>query len=48
MFTPKTVQTEDLRADLVYEVRIDVKDSEGKLRLGEPVTVELNNHESSN
>jgi len=38
-FTPKTVQTEELRTKLVYEVRVYVKDPEDKLRLGMPVTV---------
>lgn len=39
MFTPKTVQSEDLRAELVYEVRVDVDDKSNVLRLGQPVTV---------
>jgi HlyD family secretion protein len=38
-FTPKTVQTEDLRTSLVYEVRVFVKDPEDRLRLGMPATV---------
>jgi len=38
-FTPKTVQTEDLRTKLVYEVRIFVHDSKDLLRLGMPTTV---------
>lgn len=38
-FTPKTVETEDLRTKLVYEVRVYVHDSEDLLRLGMPVTV---------
>ncbi len=38
-FTPKTVQTEELRTKLVYEVRVFVKDPVDKLRLGMPVTV---------
>jgi len=40
-FTPKTVQTEDLRTRLVYEVRVWVEDPDEVLRLGMPVTVEL-------
>ncbi len=40
-FTPKTVQTEDLRTHLVYEIRILVDDPENELRLGMPVTVKL-------
>jgi HlyD family secretion protein len=38
-FTPKTVETEDLRTKLVYEVRVYVHDSKDLLRLGMPVTV---------
>jgi HlyD family secretion protein len=41
-FTPKTVQTEELRSSLVYEVRVFVKDPEDRLRLGMPATVHLN------
>ena len=40
-FTPKTVQTEDLRTSLVYEVRATLADPQGLLRLGMPVTVEV-------
>ena len=38
-FTPKNVQTEDLRTQLVYEIRINVTDPDNELRLGMPVTV---------
>ena len=38
-FTPKTVQTPDLRTNLVYEVRILVDDKDNRLRLGMPATV---------
>jgi len=38
-FTPKTVQTEDLRTSLVYEVRVFVDDPDDRLRLGMPATV---------
>ena len=38
-FTPKTVETEDLRTKLVYEVRVFVHDSKDMLRLGMPTTV---------
>jgi HlyD family secretion protein len=38
-FTPKSVETEDLRTKLVYEVRVFVHDSKDLLRLGMPVTV---------
>jgi HlyD family secretion protein len=40
-FTPKSVQTEELRTSLVYEVRLKVKDDGNLLRLGQPVTVRL-------
>jgi HlyD family secretion protein len=40
-FTPKTVQTTDLRTSLVYEVRIFVTDPRDDLRLGMPATVRL-------
>ncbi|MGY5802266.1 efflux RND transporter periplasmic adaptor subunit [Rhizobium hainanense] len=38
-FTPKSVQTEELRTSLVYEVRIFVDDPDNVLRLGMPATV---------
>ena len=40
-FTPKTVQTEELRTSLVYEVRVQVDDPNNVLRLGMPATVML-------
>ena len=40
-FTPKTVQTEELRTSLVYEVRVFVKDTADELRLGMPASVYL-------
>jgi len=40
-FTPRTVQTTDLRTKLVYEVRVRVEDPDNRLRLGQPVTVEV-------
>ena len=45
-FTPKAVQTEDLRTKLVYEARIFVKDEQDRLRLGMPVTVIVSEHET--
>jgi HlyD family secretion protein len=38
-FTPKSVQLEELRTSLVYEVRVFVKDPSDELRLGMPATV---------
>lgn len=40
-FTPKTVETTELRTKLVYRARIFVCDSQQELRLGMPVTVTL-------
>jgi HlyD family secretion protein len=44
-FTPKAVQTEELRTSLVYEVRVFVKDPSDALRLGMPATVFLPRHQ---
>ncbi len=40
-FTPRSVQTEELRADLVWEVRVDFEDAGAAFRLGQPVSVEF-------
>jgi HlyD family secretion protein len=40
-FTPKAVETTELRTSLVYEVRVFVKDQADDLRLGMPATVSL-------
>ncbi|MEO6716818.1 MAG: HlyD family efflux transporter periplasmic adaptor subunit [Novosphingobium sp.] len=40
-FTPKSVQTESLRADLVYRLRINVSDPDDALRQGQPVTISV-------
>jgi HlyD family secretion protein len=40
-FTPKAVQTEELRPGLVYEVRVFVKDPQDEMRLGMPATVTM-------
>lgn len=40
-FTPKSVQTEDLRSDLVYRLRIIVTNPDDALRQGQPVTVQV-------
>ena len=42
-FTPKTVETPDLRTDLVYRLRIIVNDADDALRQGMPVTVSFDN-----
>ena len=41
MYTPRTVQTEELRADLVWEARADFSDEDGQFRLGQPISVEF-------
>jgi len=40
-FTPKSVETPELRADLVYRFRVVVRDPDDALRQGMPVTVRL-------
>jgi HlyD family secretion protein len=40
-FTPKAVQTVELRSSLVYEIRVFVKDPQDEMRLGMPATVLL-------
>ena len=40
-FTPKTVETRELRTALVYRIRIVVEDPDGVLRQGMPVSVGL-------
>ncbi len=40
-FTPKSVETPELRTDLVYRLRIVVADTDGRLLQGMPVTVHL-------
>ena len=40
-FTPKTVETTDLRTDLIYRLRIVVSDADAALRQGMPITIEV-------
>lgn len=40
-FTPKTVETRELRTDLVYRLRVVVDNDDGMLRQGMPVTVTI-------
>lgn len=42
-FTPKNVQTEKSRANLVYAVKVTVPNSDGRLKIGMPVFVTLEN-----
>lgn len=52
-FTPKTVETLDLRTDLVYRLRVIIQHPDRALRQGMPVTIKLkpkngNNHKNGN
>lgn len=40
-FTPRSVQTEDLRTELVYRLRVVVEDADEQLLQGMPVTITL-------
>lgn len=40
-FTPKTVQTEELRTTLVYEVRLNMPDPAHRFKLGQPISVDF-------
>lgn len=47
-FTPKAVETTDLRTQLVYEVRIYLTDPEDRLHLGMPTTVTIDENLPAN
>ena len=40
-FTPKTVETREVRTALVYRLRVQVEDPENVMRQGMPVTITL-------
>ncbi len=40
-FTPKPVETRDLRTSLVYRIRVVVEDADSQLRQGMPITVRV-------
>ncbi len=40
-FTPKTVQTTEVRTELVYRMHVFACNPDGRLRMGAPVTVEI-------
>ena len=46
-FTPKSVQTSELRSELVYRVRVFACNPQGLLRLGMPVTVRVPLHDNA-
>ncbi|WP_455365368.1 efflux RND transporter periplasmic adaptor subunit [Kaarinaea lacus] len=45
-FTPKTVETKELRVDLVYRIKVEVDNPKGILKIGMPVDVILEASES--
>lgn len=47
-FTPRTVETTDLRTDLVYRLRIVVTNADAALRQGMPVSIEADAPRASN
>ena len=40
-FTPKTVETKELRVDLVYRIKVEVENPDGILKIGMPIDVLL-------
>ncbi len=46
-FTPKNIETKELRTDLVYRIRVIVEDKNGNLRQGMPVTVVIDTAQDS-
>jgi HlyD family secretion protein len=40
-FTPKTVETPELRTQLVYRLRIRIENPDDRVRQGMPVTIRL-------
>lgn len=46
-FTPKSVETKELRTSLVYRMRVVVADSDGSLRQGMPVTITLSSTQAA-
>ena len=46
-FTPKTVETNQLRTSLVYRLRVIVKNPDNGLRQGMPVTVIMHTNDKS-
>lgn len=46
-FTPKTVETADLRTDLVYRLRVVIANADAALRQGMPVTIDVDSRVSA-
>ena len=47
-FTPKNIETQELRADLVYNFRVIVKNPDDKIRQGMPVTLKIAQNNANN
>ena len=47
-FTPKNIETQELRADLVYSFRVIVKNPDDKIRQGMPVTLKIAQNNAHN
>ncbi|MEV9600861.1 HlyD family efflux transporter periplasmic adaptor subunit [Aliarcobacter butzleri] len=47
-FTPKNIETQELRADLVYSFRVIVKNPDDKIRQGMPVTLRIVQNNANN
>ncbi|MFW3352877.1 efflux RND transporter periplasmic adaptor subunit [Aliarcobacter butzleri] len=47
-FTPKNIETQELRADLVYSFRVIVKNPDDKIRQGMPVTLKIAQNNANN
>lgn len=47
-FTPKNIETQELRADLVYSFRVIVKNPDVKIRQGMPVTLKIAQNNANN
>jgi HlyD family secretion protein len=43
-FTPKTVETPELRSQLVYRIRVRITDADNHIRQGQPVTLVIDDH----
>ncbi|WP_152054858.1 HlyD family efflux transporter periplasmic adaptor subunit [Aliarcobacter butzleri] len=47
-FTPKNIETQELRTDLVYSFRVIVKNPDDKIRQGMPVTLKIAQNNANN
>ncbi|MFW3345195.1 efflux RND transporter periplasmic adaptor subunit [Aliarcobacter butzleri] len=47
-FTPKNIETQELRADLVYSFRVIVKNPDDKIRQGMPVSLKIVQNNANN